>query len=86
MLDNIQPDSYFNGGECPICFERPEPNDLVLLPCKHVFHDECITRAFEADRNAQRPRLCPYKCNPMPGLTMNLVKKLTIPPAYRQIN
>lgn len=32
------------GTDCPICFNAYAANDtLIELPCKHEFHDECIT-------------------------------------------
>ena len=37
--------SYINLGDCPVCTETQEINDtsqVVLLPCGHLFHENCI--------------------------------------------
>ncbi|KAL4640436.1 RING finger protein 150-like [Arapaima gigas] len=53
---------------CAVCIEGYKPNDVVrILPCKHVFHKNCV------DPWLQDHRTCPM-CK------MNILKALGIPP------
>ena len=34
-----------DSGDCPICYDEFEPDtDVKVLPCKHIFHPDCIKR------------------------------------------
>ncbi len=40
--------------ECSICFERLHSQPTVILPCDHLFHEDCIIKW------AQRSPTCPH--------------------------
>lgn len=41
-------DSGYNGPDCVICLETFDESDfLVMLPCKHAFHKQCIQEWFK---------------------------------------
>ncbi|KYB29091.1 Protein goliath-like Protein [Tribolium castaneum] len=45
--------------ECVICCEPlPEGDGGIILPCKHKFHDQCITRWFKENRSCPVCRKC----------------------------
>jgi len=39
--------------ECPICRESLAQRNIKNLPCRHIFHDDCISEWF------QQSRTCP---------------------------
>jgi len=54
--------SYINLGDCPVCLESQEINNtsqVVLLPCGHPFHKNCIEGVrTHANTNDEAPK-CP---------------------------
>jgi late competence protein required for DNA uptake (superfamily II DNA/RNA helicase) len=42
--------------ECPICMEG-RPRDWVLVPCGHMFCEDCVMNVFVADQEGKRK--CP---------------------------
>ena len=51
--------------QCSICLCEYENGDkLVSLPCKHIFHDDCITSWTD---NNQRCPLCNYDLESVAG-------------------
>lgn len=54
-----------SSGICPICYEEMSYGQvsMKLLPCKHCFHSDCITRWFQFQfSQGQNEEKCPY-CN-----------------------
>lgn len=50
---------------CSLCLDAYEEDDsLVVLPCKHYFHQECVSRWFSTKRQSKHPT-CP-KCRRNP--------------------
>ena len=41
-----QQDDQSADGECPICLEEMDDDDVVLLPCLHALHEECAAELF----------------------------------------
>ena len=44
--------------ECVICYE-PMAKNVVMLPCLHAYHEDCIMEWFE------RKKTCPYCLRPV---------------------
>ncbi|PNS14185.1 hypothetical protein CAC42_6698 [Sphaceloma murrayae] len=40
--------------DCPICYESEQPQDVIQLGCKHVFHEACLVMWME-----QASKTCP---------------------------
>ena len=64
---------------CPICLDEFEDNDLlVLLPCNHRYHYECIIRD-----HIFLVKDCPYCRSPLPEHPI-IVKYTTSHPKKRK--
>ena len=46
-------------GECPVCFEVKNPDDMVMLPCKHIFCRVCLAKVGFYDPDDPIRRLAP---------------------------
>lgn len=47
--------------ECPICLEEfKQDESIVLLPCLHYFHEDCLNAWFKKSTNIECP-LCKKK-------------------------
>jgi hypothetical protein len=43
--------------ECAICLDEVNMNDIYILSCNHVYHEQCILKWFETSKKTQCP-LC----------------------------
>ena len=52
---------------CALCLDDYERGDIVrVLPCRHIFHRECVDQMFLAPRQRGRARACPIcRQNPL---------------------
>ena len=49
---------FQNQGECAICYESFHMKQVVLLPCKHMFHNSCFKKTL--DHRSYKCALCRF--------------------------
>ena len=49
---------FQNQGECSICYESFHMKQVVLLPCKHMFHNSCFKKTL--DHRSYKCALCRF--------------------------
>ena len=56
-----------NQGECAICYESFHMKQVVLLPCKHMFHNSCFKKTL--DHRSYKCALCRFDITAALGKT-----------------
>lgn len=78
-------------GECPICFDKIQPNACIITKCSHLFCDKCLLLHLKQSSSCPICRVwCSYSVTMSQiivyGLNENLIRELTAPNQRNYVN